>query len=211
MTTPPPDPATPPAQTTPVTRRAWWTIVLVGGALVLAGIWFVIATLPRFLTSAPGDAPDAAGAGAAATGDDRRIQATLFYVAPDGDALVPMNRPVPYGATPAEQARRIVEAQVGAAPDGALAAFPAGTTVKHVFVTATGEAFVDLGPEILAAHPGGSLNESLTVFALVNAITSTLPDIKAVQILIDGKEVDTLAGHVDLRRPLAKAPRWRRR
>jgi hypothetical protein len=25
-----------------------------------------------------------------------------------------------------------------------------------------------------------------------------------VQILIDGKEVDTLAGHVDLRRPLVK-------
>jgi hypothetical protein len=25
-----------------------------------------------------------------------------------------------------------------------------------------------------------------------------------VQILVDGKEVDTLAGHLDLRRPLAK-------
>ena len=29
-----------------------------------------------------------------------------------------------------------------------------------------------------------------------------------VQILIDGKEVDTLAGHVDLRRPLAKSLEW---
>jgi len=28
--------------------------------------------------------------------------------------------------------------------------------------------------------------------------------VKAVQILIDGKEVETLAGHVDLRQPLAK-------
>jgi hypothetical protein len=29
-----------------------------------------------------------------------------------------------------------------------------------------------------------------------------------VQILIDGREVDTLAGHVDLRRPLRKNMAW---
>jgi hypothetical protein len=29
-----------------------------------------------------------------------------------------------------------------------------------------------------------------------------------VQVLIDGKEVETLAGHVDLRRPLVKDLRW---
>jgi hypothetical protein len=29
--------------------------------------------------------------------------------------------------------------------------------------------------------------------------------VTAVQILVDGHEVDTLAGHVDLRRPLAKS------
>jgi hypothetical protein len=29
-----------------------------------------------------------------------------------------------------------------------------------------------------------------------------------VQVLVDGKEVDTLAGHVDLRRPLAKNLSW---
>ena len=33
-------------------------------------------------------------------------------------------------------------------------------------------------------------------------MTSLLPAIQRVQILIDGREADTLAGHVDLRRPL---------
>jgi hypothetical protein len=42
----------------------------------------------------------------------------------------------------------------------------------------------------------------LTVFAIVNAVTTNLPTIQRVQILIDGREADTLAGHVDLRRPL---------
>jgi hypothetical protein len=38
----------------------------------------------------------------------------------------------------------------------------------------------------------------------VNAVTANLPAIQRVQILIEGREVDTLAGHVDLRRPLER-------
>jgi hypothetical protein len=48
------------------------------------------------------------------------------------------------------------------------------------------------------------MTELLTVYTIVNAITTNLPDVQSVQILIDGHEVDTLAGHVDLRRPLRK-------
>jgi hypothetical protein len=40
------------------------------------------------------------------------------------------------------------------------------------------------------------------VYAIVHAVTANLPSIRRVQILIDGREADTLAGHVDLRRPL---------
>ena len=59
--------------------------------------------------------------------------------------------------------------------------------------------------------PKVSLDEALTVYALVNALTVNMPDISAVQILVDGKEVDTLAGHVDLRHPLARSLKWVRK
>jgi hypothetical protein len=42
----------------------------------------------------------------------------------------------------------------------------------------------------------------------VNALTSNLPAITSVQILIEGREVDTLAGHLDLRRPIEPDARW---
>jgi hypothetical protein len=42
----------------------------------------------------------------------------------------------------------------------------------------------------------------LTVYAIVNAVTTNLPAVQRVQILVDGKEVDTIAGHIDVRRPL---------
>ena len=66
------------------------------------------------------------------------------------------------------------------------------------------EAFVDLDATVRTKHPGGSMNELFTVYTIVNAITTNLPDVQSVQMLIDGREVDTLAGHVDLRRPLRK-------
>ena len=61
---------------------------------------------------------------------------------------------------------------------------------------------------IVAKHPGGSLDEIFTVYTLVNALTVNLPAVTRVQILVDGKEVDTLAGHVDLRHPLSKSMEW---
>ena len=57
-------------------------------------------------------------------------------------------------------------------------------------------------PKCRTNHPGGTTNEMLTVYALVNTLTSNLPAITGVQLLIDGKEIDTLAGHLDLRRPI---------
>ena len=51
-------------------------------------------------------------------------------------------------------------------------------------------------------------NELFTIYAIVNAVTINLPAISRVQILVDGKEVDTLAGHVDLRHPLEKNLKW---
>ncbi len=69
----------------------------------------------------------------------------LFYVADNGQELVPVSRQVLYGATPLEQARRIVEAWSSRAPEGQRSAIPDGTTVRSVFLAADGNAFVDLG------------------------------------------------------------------
>ena len=141
----------------------------------------------------------------------RKITATLYYVAEDGMALAPVQRDVPFGATVPEQARAIVEAQL-APPAGTtpplVSAIPPDVKLRDVYLTERGDAFVDLSSDIVSKHPGGSLDEIFTVYSIVNALTVNLPAITRVQILVDGKEVDTLAGHVDLRHPLAKSLDW---
>jgi spore germination protein GerM len=185
-------------------------IVAIAVVAILGG-WLLFVGLPRWYgpkaqkPAATASKPAQAAADTATP--ERKITATLYYVADNGLSLVPTQREVPYGATPAEQARAIVEAQLApAAP--LVSAIPSDTRLRNVFVTEQGDAFVDLSSEVSTKHPGGSLEELLTVYTIVDALTVNLPAIKRVQILVDGREVDTLAGHVDLRHPLAKSLEW---
>ena len=186
-------------------------------AVGLAAAWLLFSALPRWYgrNRATQVAPPATAAPAV---PERKITATLYYIAEDGMSLVGMQREVPFGEPIAEQARRIVEAQLGAAPQPLAAAIPDGTTVRAVYVTereceaadptCQRDAFVDLSGEARTKHTGGALDELFTIYAIVDALTVNLPVITRVQILVDGKEVDTLAGHVDLRHPLEKNLTW---
>lgn len=197
--------------------RKMWTYFATGVAGTAVGLWLVTLWLPGWLmgtrpapgaTAATNDGAQAAASGPASLDDGRRISATLFYITPGGDALVPVEQDVPYAAAPADQARRIVERQLAPAPAGQTSAIPSGTALRALFLTSRGEAYVDLSKEIVTGHRGGSLHEALTVYAIVNALTVNLPDISAVQVLVDGHEVDTLVGHLDLRHPLKRGTRW---
>ena len=43
----------------------------------------------------------------------------------------------------------------------------------------------------------------LAVYSLVNSFVASFPAVRRVQILVDGRPVTTLAGHIDLTRPLS--------
>jgi len=182
--------------------------LLVGGLAILGLLvgWLLVVMVPRLI------APRQSTAGPAAitaepAAPERKIKARLFFVSADGNGLTGVERDVAYGVDPSAQARAILEAQFAPAEAPAISAIPAGTTVHGVFV-ANGDAYIDVSHDIVAGHPGGSLTEQLTVHTIVAAVLSNLPAVTGVQILVDGKEVDTLAGHVDLRQPLVKSPGW---
>jgi hypothetical protein len=179
------------------------------GFTVIAAVvgWTLFVEVPRW-AGPRGARPNAIAPPAPAPEPGRKIKARLFYVADSGTRLTSIERDVPYGEGPIEQAKAIVEAQIAPVASPWISPVPPGTRLRALFVTTKGEAYVDLSGELASAHPGGSLNEMLTVYALVDALTVNLPAVSTVQVLVDGKEVDTLAGHVDLRRPLVKNLTW---
>jgi spore germination protein GerM len=155
---------------------------------------------PKPTAPSPVDAPS--------TTAERKITATFYYVSEDGAELVGTQREVPFAEAVLEQARQIIEAQLAPPAAPLVSAIPDGTSLRNLYLTDKGEAFVDMSAEVRARHPGGALDELFTVYTIVNALTVNLPAIQRVQILIDGKEVDTLAGHVDLRHSLQKQLKW---
>jgi spore germination protein GerM len=183
------------------TNRALIIGAVAAAAAALA--WVLFVALPQ--RAARSNAPAAAVVTTPApAGSGRKIKARLFYVAQDGIHLTHVERDVPYGEGTLEQAREIVAAQVAPVNEPLLSAIPTGTAVRALFLTEGGEAYVDFSREIVTAHTGGTADELLTVYTIVNVLTENLPAVTGVQVLVDGKEVDTLAGHVDLRNPLGK-------
>jgi hypothetical protein len=184
------------------------TGVIAGVAVASAALaWLLFFGLPRWYGS-PATSAAAAAAPSAPAAAGRKIKARLFYVGDDGARLVGVEREVPFGEGTAQQAKEIISAQIAPAAAPLVSAVPPGTSLRAVFVTEKGDAYVDLSRDASAGHPGGSLNELLTVYTIVDALTANLPAVTAVQLLIDGKQVETLAGHVDLRRPLEKNLAW---
>lgn len=171
--------------------------------------WSLFSTLERWLETPPDvveDGEDVPSAALPPGGDAiARIKVTLFFASPDGLGLQGVEHEVPLAGSPVEQARAIIEAQLLArAEPPLLPTIPEGVALRGVYFSERNEAFVDLDGALRASHPGGSMHELLTVYTLVNVVTVNLPTVAGVQVLLDGREVDTLAGHVDLRRPLAR-------
>jgi spore germination protein GerM len=177
-------------------------VAAIGGALWWT--WWALAYRRAASASIPGTSTTSTAAPAAA----RKITATLYFVSEDGLNLVGVQHEVAFGETVLDQAREIVNAQLALAPPPLASAIPPTTKLRALYVTERGDAFVDLSSEARTKHTGGALDELFTVYSIVNALTTNLPAVTRVQLLIEGKEVDTLAGHVDLRHPLQKNLKW---
>jgi spore germination protein GerM len=128
------------------------------------------------------------------------INLTLYFSNPDASALRQEQRQVLQTNEPARTA--VEELLAGAKAEGSVTIIPAGTKLKG-FALRQGVAYVDLSKDILNTPNRGSASESLIVASIVNTVTE-FAGIDQVQILIDGKEVETLYGHMDLSEPFRR-------
>lgn len=184
--------------------------------LTAAGLVALLAavalTAPRWsrllMQALPGDDEEEPAASAAAEpeetapGLERQINVKLFFQSVDRPGLAIEERAVAFSSDLAQQLQTAVEELIRGPRSGLAPTLPADTRVLDVFVSARGVAYVDLSREAALGHPGGSQAELATVYSVVNSLTVSFPAVKRVQILIEDRPSPTLAGHVDLSRPL---------
>ena len=62
---------------------------------------------------------------------------------------------------------------------------------------------VDFNRAMVDKLSGGSTGEEMLVGSIVNTLTE-FPEIKKVQIVIEGRKVETLKGHMDTSQPITR-------
>lgn len=123
------------------------------------------------------------------------IMVVLYFIEETGTEsyLVPERRIIPYNGHP--QLTAVQELINGPERQGLQEVFSKKTKVLKLEIK-DGLAIIDLNKEATKLSRG-AWGESLAVSALVNTLTK-FPEVDQVRILIEGKEVETLSGHVDL-------------
>ena len=125
----------------------------------------------------------------------------LYFASPDGVNLVAETRQIDECQLEEDCLRDTVEALIAGPQGGLMPILPAQVALLGVTV-ADSLVRVDFSPELIAAHPGGTQSELLTIYGLADTMAVNLPHLRQVQILVEGVPAATLKGHVDLRQPV---------
>ena len=127
------------------------------------------------------------------------MQVKIFFPGSEaGDVvLVAQDQMIFRSAELANRAKQVLQKVLeGPTAPGLFPSIPKDTKLLEVFIDDAGVAYVDFSDTLSANHPGGMLNEQVTVYSIVNSLTYNLPEIRQVKILVGGAEKETLAGHV---------------
>jgi spore germination protein GerM len=132
-----------------------------------------------------------------------QIAAHLYFATTEQTFLTAEERLLPQGSDPAEFGKAIIEALIEGPHQDLTRTLPKETVLKSIFVTEEGTAYVDFSETIQKHHPGGVGMELISIYSIVNSLILNIDQIKAVKLLVDGRELQTLAGHIDSRFPFS--------
>lgn len=130
------------------------------------------------------------------TGEKEKILVYLYFAEPNTESLIIEKRKVEATGDLTSQSKQVILELIKGPDTNLTGTIPPGTTLRNLSINHDGIAFVDFSPELTSRHPGGSSAELLTIYSIANSLTLNLKGIKKVQILVEGKKVETIAGHI---------------
>lgn len=130
------------------------------------------------------------------------MQVTVYYPDQAGMALIPVKREIKF----TDESQKYIEAVnclLNAPNEEELTKiFPKDAKIKSIKLDGN-TAVIDLDSGITKNFVGGSTGEEFLINSVVDTLTE-FDEVKQVRFLIDGKEVETLAGHMDLSEPIKR-------
>lgn len=133
------------------------------------------------------------------------VQRVLFYPTGEDDLLAPCTVSMDAAGAPQQEMAAVLDRYFQGPPcDGQVQAFLEHSSLRALYMVGS-EAVVDLTGPVRAG--GGSSTETARVYGIVETLVYNFPQVRTVRILVDGQEVDTLLGHLDLSHSLVPEPK----
>ncbi len=138
-----------------------------------------------------------------------KVRYTLFLPSKKRNFLIPVQIEVAKFDSEAENIKTLLQKLMNMkAEDSYFSPFPENIKLLDIFITKSRVLVLNFSNEILMNKFSGSNDEIFTVFSIVNSIIYNFPDIKSVKFLVEGREIETLYGHIDMRFPLRFSSGW---
>jgi spore germination protein GerM len=135
-----------------------------------------------------------------------RKEVLLYFSGPEGEYLIGEKRKILKKNEAREEAKETIVELIKGPRGKLIPTLPPRTKLLTLQINDAGVAKVNFNPALSKDHPGGSSAEMMTVYSIVNSLALNFPKIKRVQILIDGKPIETITGHLSLRQPVLPKP-----
>jgi spore germination protein GerM len=123
---------------------------------------------------------------------------TLYFPSYADGKLVPESRSLSLASEDTKRIQQVLLALIEGSHQGHGNSLPPSATIRAAFLLQDGTAVVDLSREALSDFSVGIESETLAVYSIVDSLAANIPAVKRVKFLVDGQEVQTLDGHVDL-------------
>jgi germination protein M len=135
-----------------------------------------------------------------------RKEVVLYFSDSEGEYLVGEKREISKKNEVKEEAKEAILELIRGPKGRLIPTLPPRTKLLTLQISDAGLAKVNFSQALSRDHPGGSSGEVMTVYSIVNSLSLNFPQIEKVQILIDGKPVETITGHLSLKQPVSPKP-----
>jgi hypothetical protein len=126
-------------------------------------------------------------------------QVTLFVAYDDVGILHAQPAHVPLPSVRQERAEELLRALLALyLSKNSPHPLPVGSDIRSVYLVDPGLAVIDVNAALANGHRSGVLTEELTAVSLIQTLSTNIPGILKVKVLVEGKQRETLAGHLDL-------------
>jgi len=174
----------------------WLIGFLIVLVLVGAGVWYVLTQPPASVDVAEEEVDVAEEMGTRSV--------TLYFGRADAQGFLTESRTVATRRHRDEEIELVIgELLRGPRSQRAVSAFPRGSRLRNAFFdTQQRVLYLDFNAALVANLNPGSASELALLGSVLRTIAIDFPEVESVQLLVDGLEIETLGGHLDLTRPL---------